>query len=249
MEYKFINKFRGVKFSLKGKLKPVEYHLKLKDLPADCRPQERLFAKGPEALSNAELLALIIRTGNLQETALDLSNRLLTRGGLKFLAEISIGDLKEFKGIGEAKYAQIKALVELCKRMSSITEDIRPCVRSPQDVVNLMMEEMRFLDREHFRALILNTKNQVLCIDKVSVGSLNSSLVHPRELFKEAIRRSAAALILVHNHPSGDPTPSREDTEVTKRLVQAGEIIGINVLDHVVVGNGRWISLKEKGLM
>lgn len=174
---------------------------------------------------------------------------MLSQGGLRFLNDASLEELKSFKGLGLAKSAQIKALVELCKRIASTSEEMKPTVRSPQDVVNLIMEEVRYLDREHFKALLLNTKNQILNVITVSIGSLNASIVHPRELFKDAIKVSAAAVVLVHNHPSGDPTPSREDVEVTKRLIEAGKIIGIDVLDHVVIGNGRWVSLKDKCLI
>jgi len=234
---------------LGGKLKEIEYRLTIKEMPAECRPRERLLLKGAAALSNAELLAVILRTGSLQDTALDLAHKLLSKGGLKLLADAAPEELVQYPGIGTAKAAQIKAVVELCKRMASTGEEIRPTIRSPQDAAHIIMEEMRFLDREHFKALLLNTKNQLLHVYTVSIGSLNSSLVHPRELFKDAIKASAAALILTHNHPSGDTTPSKEDIDVTKRLMEAGQIIGIDVLDHLIFGQGKWISLKEKGFM
>ena len=150
---------------------------------------------------------------------------------------------------GLARANALKASLELGRRLFTVQPEQLPSIRSPQDVANLLMNEMRYLDREHFRVLLLNAKNRVLSIETVSVGTLNSSAVHPRELFKPAIRNSAAAVILVHNHPSGDPTPSRQDITVTERLKEVGEILGIEVLDHVIVGDGVFISFKEKGLL
>ncbi|WP_088554542.1 RadC family protein [Calderihabitans maritimus] len=228
----------------------MDYRLTIKELPEELRPRERMLQVGPQALSNAELLAILIRTGSARETALDLAQKLLCRpNGLRYLVEASIEELSSIKGMGLAKAAQIKAAVELGRRLATSSSELRPCIRSPEDVIRLVMEEMRYLDREHFRAISLNTKNQVIAMDTVSVGSLNSSIVHPRELFKEAIRRSAAALVLVHNHPSGDPTPSQEDIDVTRRLAEAGQILGIKVLDHVIIGDGKYLSMKEKGLI
>ncbi len=209
-----------------------------------------MLAAGPCALSSAELLAIILRTGSREESALELAQRLLAGPrGLRFLAEASLEELCNLKGIGLAKAAQIKAAVELGKRLACLGPHMRPAVRSPQDVSMLVMEEMCYLDREHFRAILLNTKNQVLAMETISIGSLNSSLVHPREVFKGAVQRSAAALILVHNHPSGDPTPSAEDLEITRRLDEAGKIIGIEVLDHIIIGDHAFISLKEKAFI
>ena len=228
----------------------LSYRVSIKSLPEEARPRERLQTLGPEALSTPELLAIILRTGWKEESALDLARRLLAEPrGLRFLAEAGLQELALFKGMGPAKAAQVKAAVELGRRLSRLSPAKRPAVHSPLDVVSLVMEEMRFLDREHFRAISLNTKNQVLSVDTVSVGSLNTSVVHPREVFKRAIALSAAAVILVHNHPSGDPSPSREDLQVTRRLVEAGNLLGISVLDHVVIGDGRYVSFREKGLM
>ncbi|HHX49997.1 MAG TPA: DNA repair protein RadC [Clostridia bacterium] len=212
------------------------------------RPREKMQSQGPEALSDGELLAILIRVGGRSESALDLANRLLAQPqGLRFLVEATIEELSRIKGIGLAKASQIKAAVELGRRISLDRGEIRPVIRSPEDVAALLMEKMRFLDREHFQVLTLNTKNQVLGIETAFIGSLNSSIVHPREIFKEAIRRSAAALILVHNHPSGDPNPSPEDLAVTRRLQEAGQLLGIEVLDHVIIGDQRFYSLKQQG--
>lgn len=228
-------------------MKP-EYHLTVKEMPVDIRPRERMIALGPEALSNVELLAIILRTGSQKETSLQLATKILgTTKGLRVLAEAGVEELSKFKGVGQAKAAQIKAAVELGRRVIQAAGQSRQQIKSPHDVARLLVDEMRFLDREHFRVICLNTKNYVLSIDEVSVGSLNSSIVHPRELFKKAIMRSAAGVILIHNHPSGDPAPSREDLDVTRRIVEAGRILGIEVLDHVIIGDGRYISLKEQG--
>lgn len=228
----------------------LNYRPTMKELPEDIRPRERLLNEGAGALSDIELLAILLRTGSRETTALDLASMLMARfKSLRLLADATVEELSEVKGVGPAKACQIQAALELAKRISQFSGPQRPVIRSPDDAACLVMEEMRHLDREHFRALLLNTKNQVIGADKVSVGTLNSSTVHPRELFRNAIKRSAASVILVHNHPSGDPTPSREDLDVTGRLIEAGRIIGIEVLDHIIIGDNKYISLKAKGLL
>lgn len=228
----------------------IEYHIGIKDMPVSDRPRERLLAEGSEALSNTELLAILIRTGTPTASALNLAAQTLKElGGLRGLVQAGLDELQAIKGLGPAKGAQIKAALELGKRIASLGPENRTVIRCPEDVKNLVMEEMRYLDREHFRTISLNTKNHVLAVDTVSIGSLNSSIVHPRELFKNPIKRSSAALILVHNHPSGDPTPSKEDIEVTKRLSDAGKLLGIEILDHIIIGDQKYISLKEKALL
>ncbi len=231
----------------------MEYRLTLKDLPAEERPRERLWKYGPEVLSNAELLAIIIRTGNRNETALALAQRMLSElgqgEGLSFLVDATVEELTKVKGISMAKACAIKAAVELGKRIGGIKSIDKVFIRSPRDVANLLMNEMRYLKKEYFRTIQLNVKNQVLAVEDISVGSLNSSIVHPREVFKGPIRRSSAAIILIHNHPSGDPSPSREDIEVTRRLYEAGKLLGIDVLDHIIIGDGIYTSLKEKGII
>lgn len=227
-----------------------DYKLTLKEYPVELQPRERLFRFGVQALSDRELIAILLTTGSREGTALDLAEGILTKyQGLKNFSHLTQEELESIKGVGQGKAARIIAAVELGKRISLQGSDFKPAIRSPEDVSNLVMEEMRILDREHFKALLLNTKNQVISCETISIGNLNSSLVHPRELFKVAVKRSAAALILLHNHPSGDPTPSRDDIKITKRLIEAGEIMGIGILDHVIIGNKIFISMKEQGLI
>ncbi|MEY9868548.1 DNA repair protein RadC [Peribacillus sp. B2I2] len=222
----------------------------IRDYPKEERPRERFLQDGPQSLSNQELLALLLRTGSREESVLQLSGRLINSfKGLRLLKEASVEELTVMKGIGEAKAIQILASVELGRRINKLNDQDRYVIRSPEDGANYCMEEMRFLSQEHFVCLYLNTKNQVLQKTTVFIGSLNASIVHPREVFKEAFRRSAASIICLHNHPSGDPSPSREDIEVTKRLVECGKIIGIEVLDHIIIGEHKYVSLKEKGYL
>ncbi len=222
--------------------------LLIRDFPNDERPRERFVKQGPESLANHELLALLIQTGSKNESVLTLANKLLVHfDGLRLLKDASLDELKEMKGIGTAKAIQLMAAIELGRRVSNLEFTDRYCIRSPEDAAKYMMNEMRFLTQEHFVCLYLNTKNQVMHKQVVFIGSLNASIVHPREVYKEAFRRSAASIICLHNHPSGDPSPSREDIEVTKRLVECGKIIGIDLLDHIIIGENKFISLKEKG--
>ncbi|MEK8131351.1 DNA repair protein RadC [Paenibacillus filicis] len=222
----------------------------LRDVPNEDRPRERMLQHGAEALSNAELLAILLRTGTIAESAVRLAERLLREsGGLRKLADVSIEQLTEIKGIGAAKALQIKAGIELGRRMARSAMNETVTIRSPQDAAALLMEDMRYLQKEHFVCLFLNTKNHVIGQETLSMGSLNASIVHPREVFRAAIKRSSASIVCAHNHPSGDPTPSPEDIQLTQRLVEAGEIVGIEILDHLVIGDRRFVSLKELGLM
>lgn len=222
----------------------------IRDVPKEERPRERLLREGAHVLSNQELLAIVLRTGTRQESVLQLSGRLLHDfDGLRLLKEASAEELQRLKGIGETKAVQIIASLEFGRRINQMKYDNRYCIKSPEDGANYVMEDMRFLTQEHFVCLYLNTKNQVLHQQTVFIGSLNASIVHPREVFKEAFRRSAASIICFHNHPSGDPAPSREDIEVTKRLVECGKMLGIDVLDHIIIGDQSFVSLKEKGIV
>jgi DNA repair protein RadC len=228
----------------------TETKLMIRDYPTDERPRERMVQNGAASLSNQELLAIILRTGTKSESVLQLSNRVLTTfEGFRLLKEASLEEITNINGIGQAKAVQIMAAVEIGRRISNLAYDDRYSIRSPEDGANYVMNDMRFLSQEHFVCLYLNTKNQVLHKQTIFIGSLNASIVHPREVFKEAFRRSAASIICIHNHPSGDPTPSREDIEVTKRLVECGKIIGIEVLDHLIIGEKKYVSLKEKGYL
>ncbi|MGM0874428.1 MAG: RadC family protein [Bacillota bacterium] len=221
---------------------------KIRDFPEEERPRERLLNEGPDKLSNQELFAILLRTGTKKESVLEISQKLLKHfEGIRMLKDASVEEITTISGIGNAKAVQILAALELGRRINRLTYDDRYVIRSPQDGANYVMEEMRFLSQEHFVCLYLNTKNQVLHKQTVFIGSLNASIVHPREVFKEAFKRSAASLICIHNHPSGDPTPSREDIEVTKRLTECGKVLGIELLDHLIIGEQKYVSLKEKG--
>jgi len=220
----------------------------IKDFPLDERPRERFVKQGAESLANHELIAILIQTGSKNESVISLANKLLIHfDGLRLLKDASLDELKSIKGIGTAKAIQLLAAIELGRRVSNLEYRDRYSIRSPEDAAKYMMNEMRFLSQEHFVCLYLNTKNQVMHKQVIFIGSLNASIVHPREVFKEAFRRSAASIICLHNHPSGDPSPSREDIEVTKRLVECGKIIGIELLDHIIIGENKFVSLKEKG--
>ncbi|MGQ9572953.1 MAG: RadC family protein [Dehalococcoidia bacterium] len=227
----------------------AEYRPTIRDLPASDRPRERLRERGAAALSNAELLAIILRTGTPSENVLALAGRALARfGGLVGLAKASFGELCAERGMGDAKAAQVKAALELGRRLLATQPQERAAVQSPRDVANLLMAEMGMLDQEHLRVLLLNTKNQVLAVPEVYKGSVNSTQVRVAELFREAIREGCPALIVVHNHPSGDPTPSADDVEMTRQMVDAGRLLGIDVLDHIVIGRQTYVSLREHGL-
>jgi DNA repair protein RadC len=220
------------------------------DLPLSERPRERLFKLGSEALSVQEILALILGRGIKGESVMVTSQKLLSRfGNLKGVADASVEELTQMKGIGPAKAAQIKAALELSKRLEAdVGEKPQPILKSPEDVAAVVKSKLKGKKREHFWVLCLDTRNRLINDKLVSIGSLDTSIVHPREVFKEAVSSSAASVIFVHNHPSGDPEPSKEDIELTKRLVQAGEIIGIDVLDHIIVCDKSYLSLKAKNL-
>jgi DNA repair protein RadC len=227
----------------------ADYHPTIHDMPTGERPRERLLREGATALSTAELLAIIFRVGVDGENVLTLSNRLLSRyGGLAGLARAPFSDLQAEHGLGEAKVATLKAAFELGRRLTIASPDERFQVRSPADAANLLMGEMSVLEQEHLRVMLLDTRNRVLAVTTIYVGSLNTSVIRVNELFREAIRRNAAAIIVVHNHPSGDPAPSPEDVSVTRTILAAGKTLDIEVLDHLIIGNQRFVSMKERGL-
>ena len=224
----------------------------VRELPVDERPRERLLALGPGFLSNAELLAIVLRNGSKERSALQLAQDILSLykdDGVSALGRITAGELMCLQGIGSAKAAEVMAAVELGKRLNAHISRQRAMVTCPEDAADYAMPRFRYEDREHFAVILLNVKNHILSMPVISVGSLTASVVQPREVFKAAIQQAAASIILVHNHPSGDPTPSREDIEVTARMVQVGRVMDIPVLDHIILGNDNYISLKEKGVI
>jgi DNA repair protein RadC len=232
----------------------TSYQRAIKEWPEDERPRERLAKLGPEALSEAQLLAIVLSTGDASsgQSALDLAMYLVrTLGGLRGLDAASIAELCQTKGIGPAKATTIKAALELGKRLSGAPVQRYLKVTSPQDLVNYFQPRLQHLRKEVFKAVLLNTKHQMLKDVTVSEGSLSASLVHPREAFLPAIKESAAAVIFLHNHPSGDPTPSTEDKELTLRLAEVGQLVGISVLDHIIIGSGTpgYISFRDAGLL
>jgi DNA repair protein RadC len=227
----------------------VAYSPMIKDMPATERPRERLRDYGPGALSTAELLAIILRTGTKGQNVLNLATRLITvHGGLSGLARANLTELQREKGLGPAKACDLKAALELGRRLAAEHPEDRPSVASPQDVLNLMGTEMSLLEQEHLRVVLLDTRNRVLSINTVYAGNVNTSVIRVGELFRDAIRHNAVAIVVVHNHPSGDPTPSSEDVAVTRLIVEAGKLLNVDVLDHIVIGGGRCVSLKERRL-
>lgn len=227
----------------------LDYQVMIRDLPREERPRERLRNYGPSSLSTAELLAIILRTGTQSENVLNLSTRLMSRfGGLSGLARAGFDELCGVHGFGEAKTAQLKAAFELGRRVVSFQESERPTVQSPQDIANLLQGEMAFLEQEHLRVVLLNTRNRVLSVHEVYKGNANSAMIRPGEVFREAVRANALAIILVHNHPSGDPAPSDDDVQITRQIIDAGKLLDIEVLDHVVLAQRGFVSLKERKL-
>ncbi len=214
------------------------------------RPRERLLREGAARLSDRDLLAIILRVGGSGKNALELAEEMLVcAGGVVNLTRAQLKDLMAHKGIGEAKACEIKAAFELGRRAHNPSPLGKTPIGGPEDLAALVMSEMRHLDREQLRVVCLDTKNQVTKIELISIGTLNASLAHPRECFKPAVAASAASVVFVHNHPSGDPTPSAEDVALTKSLMRAGELLGIEVVDHLVIGDGRYASLRERGLL
>jgi DNA repair protein RadC len=222
----------------------------VRDLPKPERPRERLQKFGPEALSAQELLALVIGRGIPKKSVMSIAQELLIKfGNIKAIGQATIEELSEIKGIGLAKAAQIKACFELGKREDLEPELINFDIKNPEAVVKAVRASIKDKAKEHFKLILLNPRNKIIGISTVSVGTLNASLVHPREVFKDAIVHSAASVVLAHNHPSGDPEPSEDDLKITKKLVDSGKILGIEVLDHIVIGKNNFCSLKERGLI
>jgi DNA repair protein RadC len=230
---------------------PPRASLTMKDVAPSERPRERLLELGPQALSNEELLAIILRTGVVGLMVTDLARKLLVEhSSLMGLASASAQELSLTHGLGLAKSAQLKAALELGRRLMGEELADRPRISSPQDIADLVRLEMSTLDQEHLRVLLLDTKHRVIANRTLYIGSLNQSTVRVAEIFKAAIRENCAAIAIVHNHPSGDPTPSPEDVRVTQLIVEAGKLLDVDVLDHVIIGRGptAWVSLRQRGL-
>ncbi len=221
-------------------------HLTLKALPIEDRPTEKLKRLGTAALSDAELLAVIIRSGTQKETALALSQRLVLSP--QNLLESSLEELQMTSGIGQVRAAQIKAAIELGSRLQKLNSPrAEQKIRDPKDAIDLIEGEMKQLTREEFRIILLDSRHRVIKISAISMGTLNATIVHPRDLFREAIKANAAAIILAHNHPSGESEPSKEDIATTQRFIKIGEMTGIPVVDHLIIASGGSISLKQRG--
>jgi DNA repair protein RadC len=228
---------------------PPRYRLSVKELPPDERPRERLKLRGPASLSDGDLLAIILNTGTIGEGVTDLSQRLLAeQGGLRGLYRIDLSELARVRGVGDAKSVRLKAALELGRRLAALSPDERPQVGSPEDIANLLRIEMAALEQEQLRVVLLDTKHRIIGTRTVYQGSVNQAQVRVAEVFRDAVRQNATAIVAVHNHPSGDPTPSAADVTLTVELVQAGELLDIELLDHLIIGQGRWISLRRMGL-
>ncbi len=218
--------------------------MKILDMDKNSRPRERLEQFGVQSLSDAELISIFLRTGTKSENVIDMSNRLISLYGIDELFNCTIKELEKIKGIGKGKAMQFLAISELVKRIK-LKEKKKKRISSGKDIFDLFEERLKSEKQEHFFTVLLNTKNFVISIQKISTGILDASIVHPREIFKPAIRNSASRIILVHNHPSGDPEPSEEDLDITNKLKESGELIGIEVLDHVIIGDGKYWSWLE----
>lgn len=226
--------------------KSFDFSRKVKDMALEERPREKMLLSGAKNLSNAELLAILLRTGTKKRNAIELANDIINKDsqGIRYLQDMSIEELCKIEGIGLSKATQIKEALELGLRISSYRPN-KYKVKNPWDIYKYYMEGLRYKQNEVFKVVLLNTKNEIITDIDVSVGTLNSSLVHPREVFKEAIRRSSNKMILIHNHPSGSVEPSNEDKNITDRLIKCGELIGIEVIDHIIIGDGLYFSFKE----
>lgn len=231
----------------------MNHHLTMRDLPQSERPYEKCLTKGPQYLSDAELIAAIINTGTKGFRAIDLSQEILQNSnsfpGILGILNMSNEELMKIKGVGKVKAAKLKCIAELSKRIAKSKATNLIQLASPSSIANYYMEELRHVEQEQVVLLMFDTKNKLLAEKTVYIGTVNASLVSPRELFIEALRKQAVYLVLLHNHPSGDPTPSNEDIILTKRVQKAGKLIGIQLIDHIIIGDLCYTSLKEKNLM
>lgn len=223
--------------------------MRVNQMPAGEKPREKLLRDGPEGLSTVEVLAVILGTGTRSKSVMDLAGDVLAMDarGLRYLAECSPEELKKISGMGDAKVCVLMAALELGKRLSCLPAEERVRIKCSADIANLFMERLRYEKKEHFKCLLINSRGEILEENEVSVGDLNSSASHPREVFSPAVRRSAGSVAFVHNHPSGDPEPSAADINSTRRLVEVGELLGIPVIDHIIIGDGSYVSMKGLG--
>ncbi len=221
----------------------------VREMPAEERPRERLEQVGAEALRDAELLAILFRTGTRTQGAVALAEAMVQRfGGLRGIARASLTELQEVAGVGRVKAIEVKAALELGKRLVAFSERGRPRIHGAEDIAKLLMVRYKDYEHEVFKCVLLTTKNEVIAVRDISHGGLDGTLAAPRDVFRQAVREGASAVICCHNHPSGDPEPSRDDLALTRRLAEAGELVGVRMLDHVIFGDGRYVSLKDRGL-
>ena len=225
------------------------YRLSIKEMAPDERPRERLKLRGPQALSDGDLLAILLNTGIVGETVTDVAQRLLAEhGGLRGLMRMEATELARVRGLGDAKAVRLKAALEIGRRLAALGPEARPQIASPDDVAVLLQVEMAALEQEQLRVVLLDTKHRVLAVRTVVQGSVNQAQVRVAEVYRDAVRQNAVALVAVHNHPSGDPTPSAADVALTAELHRAGQLLDVELLDHLVIGHGRWVSLRRLGL-
>lgn len=226
------------------------YSTSVREMPEEERPRERLARLGPEALRDAELIAILFRTGTRSTGAVALGEEVVRHfGSLRNLARASLEELRQVSGLGDVKAVEIKAALELGKRLATYRERDKTKILSPEDVADILMARFKEYETEHFKCVLLNTKKELIRIVDVSKGGLDTALAVPRDVFRMAVREGASSTIICHNHPSGDPEPSKEDIEITRRLCESGHIIGITVDDHVIFGDGRFVSLRARGLI
>jgi DNA repair protein RadC len=222
--------------------------MKIKDILQEERPRERLINNGPKNLTNSDLLAIILRQGSKKDNVLELSQKIFNKYNLKTLSRMKWGSLKKILGIGEAKACQIIACFELGRRASAFKKEKKLKINSANDIAKIFLPELSLLKKEHCIGVYLDSRKRIIKKEIIFIGSLDASVIHPREIFQPAINESAAALILLHNHPSGDPTPSTDDIEITRQLISAGKVLGIEFLDHIIIGYNKYCSLREKGI-
>ena len=222
--------------------------MRIRELPNNERPREKLAKCGVKNLSNSELLAIILRTGSKEENILELSNKIFGKYNLRQLSKLSLNQIQKEKGIGFAKACQILAWFEFGKRLNSFNEEEKPIIKRAKDVAKLFLSEMGNLDKENFKGVFLDTRNKILRHETIFIGTLNESIIHPRDIFKIALEENAASVIFLHNHPAGNLEPSEEDIKTTKELIEAGNLLGINVLDHLIIGKNKYLSMQEEKL-